>query len=248
MKRIDLSGRVIGCLKVLGIDDERTALERKRKEAGEIVHGKLYWKCRCQKCGEIRVVTSDNLLSGNTKGCDCERAERGRLLLSKANVAKLNGDHYEIVANNTGHLILVDIDDYERIKHIGWHETPYGYASGREPTLGKAVLLHRLLVFGTENMGCDLFVDHINRNRLDCRRANLRTCTAQQNAWNRTVSSNTLSGRLGVKYDDKTCEWAAHITYMGQVIQLGSYSTFEEAELARQAAERRYYGEFAPIT
>lgn len=40
------------------------------EEAGKNRHGKILWKTICD-CGNIKIVSSDNLLSGSTKSCGC---------------------------------------------------------------------------------------------------------------------------------------------------------------------------------
>lgn len=99
--------------------------------------------------------------------------------------------------------------------------------------------LHRFI------LGCKLhdgkIVDHINRDSLDNRRANLRTCTALQNRMNSVPRSKT--GFKGVRVD----RWGyiARITHKGKRYYFGTFKTPQEAARAYDKAARELYGEFA---
>lgn len=55
-------------------------------------------------------------------------------------------------------------------------------------------------------------VDHINRNRADNRKYNLRCCSRFENNLNRGRRSTNKSGTIGVHYDSKRNKWVANIT------------------------------------
>ena len=79
-------------------------------------------------------------------------------------------------------------------------------------------------------------VDHINRNRLDNRRENLRLVTRQENCWNKSKQKNNKSGYIGVCFDKKASSknpWKAYAKHDGKNYNLGFYSTEEEAARVR---------------
>lgn len=79
-------------------------------------------------------------------------------------------------------------------------------------------------------------VDHINRNRLDNRRENLRLVTRQENCWNKSKQKNNKSGYIGVCFDKKASSknpWKAYAKHDGKNYNLGFYSTKEEAARVR---------------
>lgn len=99
-------------------------------------------------------------------------------------------------------------------------------------------LLHRLLL----NCPIGKVVDHIDNNGLNNRRDNLRIATHTQNQMNRRSNVNEICG-VWFRLDRK--KWAARITVEGKIKSLGHFDTFEEACVARLAAEKLYFGEFA---
>lgn len=96
-----------------------------------------------------------------------------------------------------------------------------------------------------------LYIDHINGDRLDNRRSNLRLVTHQQNMMNvRPRSSNGYKGVSKVKKDRITPGmkkvWRSYIKPQGHgQISLGMHETPEEAAKAYDEAARKYFGEFA---
>lgn len=73
----------------------------------------------------------------------------------------------------------------------------------------------------------NLYTDHVNRNKLDNRKVNLRWVTASENAKNVGVHKDTKSGVKGVSYKKgrKSC-WQARVDKK----TLGYFKTIEEAE------------------
>jgi len=81
-------------------------------------------------------------------------------------------------------------------------------------------------------------IDHINRNKLDNRISNLRDVTSYLNSKNTGLFSSNSSGVKGAYFHKKQGTWIAYIADLGERHHLGCYSTKEEAEAARQGAER----------
>lgn len=149
-------------------------------------------------------------------------------------------DYAEIVLydknNNEVARSIIDLDYADIIKDYKWYLKQEGYAYNKE--LG---FLHRFIM----NPPKDMVVDHINHNKLDNRRDNLRVCTHQENDWNKVPISTNTSGITGVS-KTQWGTWQSRIEVNGKKICLGSFSTLEEATKVRRQAELEYYGEFAP--
>lgn len=90
----------------------------------------------------------------------------------------------EITLKNTGNKALVDDDDYEKVISFGnWYENDGGYAVKKTRLNGKNISIRMHALINDTPKGWH--TDHIDGNRLDNRKANLRTATAELNAWNK---------------------------------------------------------------
>lgn len=88
-------------------------------------------------------------------------------------------------------------------------------------------------------------VDHINGDKLDNRRRNLRLANSSNNLSNVGKRKNNTSGFKGVYYNRKAKAWVASIKLMGRSIFLGNFDTPEKAHAAYCEAAKKYHGEFA---
>jgi len=146
-----------------------------------------------------------------------------------------------------GKFAIIDYEDAHRVLQHKWHCS--GHADGayavsdseRNGIGGPSVYMHRLIL----DAPADKKVDHINGNRLDNRKENLRLATHAQNQRNRTKSRNNKTGYKGV-YRIRN-RWQASITVDGKRIRLGAFGTPEDAARSYDAAAREYHGEFAKL-
>lgn len=93
---------------------------------------------------------------------------------------------------------LVDDDIFYKYKHLRWRLHSRGYV--RSYVKPKHLILHSIVA----NTPKGLYTDHINHNKLDNRRSNLRICTPKQNQHNRLDNKNNKTGVRGVsKFRDK---------------------------------------------
>jgi hypothetical protein len=89
--------------------------------------------------------------------------------------------------------------------------------------------MHRLIVAAPAG----LEVDHINGNRLDNRRENLRLVTHAENLQNRRgAASHNATSIRGVVYDRNKRKYRAQIMRGGKRLHLGWFSSPSEAETA----------------
>jgi hypothetical protein len=149
-------------------------------------------------------------------------------------------DYAEVVLykqNNEVARALIDLEYVEIVKRYKWGLDKRGYVYNNQ-----VGFLHRFIM----NPPDDLVVDHINHNKLDNRRDNLRVCTQQENAQNRPIQCNNTSGITGVTWDKRKNKWRATISVNGKRKYLGYFNSKEEAADVRRLAEVEYFGEFAP--
>ena len=128
---------------------------------------------------------------------------------------------------------LIDIEDIDKIKNSKWCKDKNNYVKNSNQEY-----LHRVIMEES-----NLFIDHINGNKLDNRKSNLRVCCNADNLKNRVkLPSNNTSGILGVRYREDRNKWYAEIQYNKQKINLGSYTEKDDAIKARLEAEIKYFG------
>lgn len=137
---------------------------------------------------------------------------------------------------------IVDEDDYERLTTMAWQYNS-GYAQRRQWINGKrvGVKMHRMAI----NAPPGVHVDHINGNKLDNRKSNLRLASRAENNRNATKRYNNRSGYKGVNYHPPSKKWQARITVNKKTKSLGLFLTAEDAALAYNNAALKFFGEFA---
>jgi len=144
-----------------------------------------------------------------------------------------------------GGTALVDDSDYENVMRYKWCLDARGYPSTTIFPNGKkrSISMHSFLIGVVRGM----HGDHIDGDRLNNQRFNLRHCTVSQNAMNRKRNSNNTSGARGVTYVARIRKWLAQICTKGVRQRLGYYSTLEEAAKVALEARRLQHGEFARL-
>lgn len=145
---------------------------------------------------------------------------------------------------NTGGYALVDNEDFTILNQYNWTLGKDGYAFRTIVLSGKGKLRKRrsLRMHEAILVAQDGFItDHINRNRLDNRRLNLRKATFTTNAINKNKQSNNASGVTGVSWHKTAKKWTASIWVNKKQIYLGLFNNIQAARIKRIQAEEKYF-------
>lgn len=141
---------------------------------------------------------------------------------------------------------IIDEDDFERVGQHKWFTFAKGYGATHNPKdHNKMIWMHRFILDAPIGME----VDHINGNRLDNRKENLRLCTKSENQMNRSRNKNNRSGFKGIYLDtrSRSRQWNAKIVINRKPIYLGAFNTPQEAGKAYELAAKKYHGRFAHL-
>jgi len=140
-----------------------------------------------------------------------------------------------------GRVVIVDAPDLPLLQSEPWSANTSDYIHGGR----SRKKLHRVLLGVTDP---DVWVDHKSRDKMDCRRQNLRPCSLAESVRNRSRLKMKRPGLRPSQYKGVTCQsgrWVARIAINGARIYLGVFSDELSAALAYDEAARLHHGEFA---
>jgi len=139
-------------------------------------------------------------------------------------------------------VVTIDAVDSHLLKHA-WGISRLGYVVRIAPVEGKTknFYLHREII-GFVVLG--LTIDHIDCDRLNNTRGNLRVCTHGENCRNRLPILGRSSRYKGVGFTNSNGKWRAQIMLDGKNIHLGYHLSELDAAIAYNEACLKYHGEF----
>jgi hypothetical protein len=144
-----------------------------------------------------------------------------------------------------GKYAIVDDEDFECLNKRKWHyDTRYATRTqwNKETKKETKMYMHRLILPDVKE------VDHINGNKLDNRKENLRSCTRKQNSMNTLIrKGNKHSKYKGVSFDKSRNKWVAYCIKDYKMLNLGRFKTENEAGLAYNTKAKELFGEFARL-
>lgn len=138
--------------------------------------------------------------------------------------------------------VLIDDSLADDLLLYKWYVSVYGYVTASIG--GKSVFMHRYVMskfFDISNHQ----IDHINLNKLDNRKENLRLANGSQNSANRNKQKNNTSGYKGVIKAGEV--WNARIRIEGGTYGIGSFPNAEEAAIAYDLYAKKYFKEFSRL-
>lgn len=142
-----------------------------------------------------------------------------------------------------GKFAFVDDEDFGFLNRFVWKFTSEGYAVTTftvSPGERKEISMHRFIM----NPYTSLTIDHVNNEKADNRKENLRVATRQQQCFNRAARGKT-SRYKGISFRKKEKKWEVRICKDGKVKNLGMYFSEEEAATIYAAEAKKLFGDFA---
>ncbi len=148
----------------------------------------------------------------------------------------------EIKIFNT--VTIVDDEDFKFLSQWRWgFDGRYAYRREQRDKVIKKIYMHK--VINKTPHGFD--TDHINGNKLDNRRENLRTATRNQNNANRPKKPNCSSKYRGVCWHKQRNKWKAEIKVNQIKTHLGVFTSEEAAAKAYDSAALAAFGVYATL-
>lgn len=182
--------------------------------------GRPVWLCQCE-CGNYKKISSKYVVKGKSCGyCGLDLDEN-----DKPHNKYEFFENYAIGYTSKGERFFIDIEDYEKVYNYCWYKMNNGYICFKNDN--KQFLMHRLIT----NCEKGLVVDHINHNKADNRRINLRVCGYSDNIKNARVQ---ITASTGIKY----VVWNKQCKKYQVSINDKYYGQFNNIYLASEAAKR----------
>lgn len=202
--------------------------------------------CQCD-CGNYIEVERQNLKQLHTKSCGCLK-HKSKNQINQYEIC----DDYVIGYLSDNSTFIIDTDDYNKIKQYYWYKNDQGYIITYNIKKDKQTRLHRFILNVHDTK--EPFIDHIDGDKTNNRKSNLRLCTHKQNLRNRSATKNSSTHAKGVtiRKNKNNVVYIATISYTDdnnnrKYIHCGTFKTIEEAQKARYEKEKELFGEFARL-
>lgn len=143
----------------------------------------------------------------------------------------------------SGQFVIVDASRIKYLKQWCWAIGSNGYPKRQFRLKGKnkTIYLHREVLKSTKH------IDHIDSDKTDARRCNLRECNPCENLQNRGKQRNNTSGFKGVHFLKRTGRYQAQIRANNKRWHLGYFTTAKEAARAYDTKAKKVHGKFARL-
>lgn len=143
---------------------------------------------------------------------------------------------FTFITLTNGDFVVVDENMFDFLNQWKWYfDKSTGYV--RTHINNKSTYMHRLVNKTPRRFQ----TDHVNRNKLDNRKENLRTVTSIQNLRNTGIRITNKSGYKGIWWWKERKKWQVYININYKRIYLGMFKKIEDAIKVRKNAEKLYW-------
>ena len=148
---------------------------------------------------------------------------------------------YKKILITRGQIVTVDEQDYQELSQYKWYLID-GFAARtiKKENKRTTIYMHRVIM----DAPIGISVYHINHNKLDNQRENLRLVKGSARMHRRPSVKHSSKYR-GVYWCKDKRKWIAEIKVYKKQIRLGRFEVEKDAAVAYDEAARKYYGSLA---
>lgn len=129
----------------------------------------------------------------------------------------------------------VDNEDFEYLNKFNWYlNKGYAIRATLKREGRRIIKMHREVIGALKH---HKMIDHIDRNRLNNQKSNLRFCNQSENQLNHKPRyRNNTSGKNGISWHKNRKKWQAYIIKNNEYHYIGLFTNINDAVYARQKA------------
>jgi hypothetical protein len=147
------------------------------------------------------------------------------------------------ISLTNGGFAIVDDDNFDEIIKYSWQNNGVGYAT-RGGGRGKTIRMHRSIMDVSDPK---IHIDHINMDKLDNRKCNLRLSNPSLNHANMAKQKNRSSKYKGVSWDKWTNSWKVKVRCNYKIYNIGRSNDEVEAAKMYDKKAKELFGNFARL-
>lgn len=239
-----LRSNPVKCRMCRGEAYSRIMEEKRRQMVGSVINGfrilesfdrdtgASLFRVECIYCGNQSEKSIGNMKVGSPDCCNFCPPNYGFVVKDGIAIGHLQD----------GKIFCIDEEDIALVSEKHWYINDGGYMFHREAQTRKPERLHRTLLGLSSEDNC--VVDHINRNKLDNRKCNLRITTQTNNCYNSSIRKDNSTGYLGVSYSSKNGEYRAAAQRNGVYVCFFAGNDIIKAAQIYNIAAMLLFGEF----
>lgn len=195
-----------------------------REFAGQNKHSQSLWFCKCD-CGNMKIIMGGGLRNGHTKSCGCLQRQRTKESRTTHGMS-LTSEH------------AIWKSMFQRCTNP--NNKAYKYYGGHGIKICKS---WRSFSNFFEDMGekpKGLTLERINNNG-NYELSNCKWATRTEQMHNQRIRKNNKTGINGICWKEQSQKYIVQIGVKSKTTYIGCFETLEQAKIARQQAEQKYW-------